>query len=216
MLVHLGESAAAETLRGELWIQADPVQLIRPDGETRETPSGPETEQAVLDALLEDARWIFSAMIYGLRITWRPPAASRGVQEALDIAPIALIPRGDPNLSVVQVTEDEGLIHVLLEYSPAASQRRRREGWLGQGYPGSSGSASAAMDDEAPRRTAIERAAVQALRARLRAREYNRPREIRARAALAAFPRIGLSAGRIRADVSIKIDLEPLVRFPVW
>ena len=216
MLVHLGESAAAETLRGELWIQADPVQLIRPDGETRETPSGPETEQAVLDALLEDARWIFSAMIYGLRITWRPPAASMGVQEALDIAPIALIPRGDPNLSVVQVTEDEGLIHVLLEYSPAASQRRRREGWLGQGYPGSSGSGSAAMDNAAPRRTAIERAAVQALRARLRAREYNRPREIRARAALAAFPRIGLSAGRIRADVSIKIDLEPLVRFPVW
>lgn len=128
MLVHLGESAAAETLRGELWIQADPVQLIRPDGETRETPSRPETEQAVLDTLLEDARWIFSAMIYGLRITWRPPAASMGVQEALDIAPIALIPRGDPNLSVVQVTEDEGLIHVLLEYSPAASQRRRREG----------------------------------------------------------------------------------------
>ena len=216
MLVHLGESPAAEILRGELWIQAPPVKLIRPGGETREIPSRPEIERAVLDALLEDARWIFSAMIYGLRITWRPPAASMGVQEALDIAPIALIPRGDPNLSVVQAAQDQGFIHVLLEYSPAASQRRRREGWLGQGYPGSSGSGSAAMDDEAPRRTAIERAAVQALRARLRAREYNRPREIRARAALATFPRIGISAGRIRADVSIKIDLEPIIHYPAW
>ena len=122
MLVHLGESPAAEILRGELWIQAPPVKLIRPGGETREIPSRPEIERAVLDALLEDARWIFSAMIYGLRITWRPPAASRGVQEALDIAPIALIPRGDPNLSVVQAAQDQGFIHVLLEYSPGGGR----------------------------------------------------------------------------------------------
>ena len=205
------EAAAAENLRGELWIKVDQAQFPRPDDEAGDIE---DIDRAARNTLFEDARWIFSAMIYGLQITWTPPAGSRGVQESIDIVPTALIPRGDPNLRVVQVIRDRGLLYILLEYRPIDSQRMRREGALGQRYPAASGSGTAAIDDETPRRTAMERAAVQALRGWLRAREYNRPQEIRAKAVLARFPRIGLSSGRIQADVTVKFDLEPPVHYP--
>ena len=172
-------------------------------------------ERNAVHSLLEDARWTFSAMIYGLDVVWTPPASSRGVEEVLEISSVALIPRGDPGLTATGVNRENGFIFVLLEYHPGDAQQARLRGWRGQSYPAGSGSGTVSIYHETPRRAAMEEAVKQALGRWLRAREYNRPKEIRGRVALACFPRIGRSGGGMKADVSIKIDLKPPIHYPV-
>jgi hypothetical protein len=167
-----------------------------------------------VEDLLEDARWAFSCMIYGFSVTWTPPAVSRSVSEELVIEPLALIPRGDPRMRTVSITRDNGLIYILLEYSPDTTQAARLAGWRGQDRPAASGSALVPVN-RGSRREVMEAAVKDALHQWLRVRDYNRPREIRGRAAFLRFPLIGLEGGSLKASVVIGMDLQPVRHYAI-
>lgn len=189
------------------------MEIVSPGENVRETGELSEREKNALDALLEDARWAFSGMIYGYSITWTPSSQGRAVEEELFIEPLALIPRGDPGMRTIAVVRENGFIFVLLEYTPDSTQERRLAGWGGQTFPAASGSGLVPVSLDA-RRTSIEAAMREALRSWLRAREYNRPREIKGRVALTEFPRTGLSGSLLRASVSLRMDLETVRSYP--
>lgn len=189
------------------------MEIVSPGENIRETGELSEREKNALDLLLEDARWVFSGMIYGYSVVWTPSSQSRSVEEELLIEPLALIPRGDPRMRTIAVVRENGFIFVLLEYDPDSTQERRLAGWNGQAFPAASGTGLIPISLDS-RRSAIEAAIREALRAWLRAREYNRPREIRGRVAFSEFPITGLSGSLLRAVVSLKMDLEELRAYP--
>lgn len=190
------------------------MEIVSPGENVRETGELSEREENALNVLLEDARWAFSGMIYGYSVTWTPSSVARSVDEELLIEPLALIPRGDPRMKTVSVVRENDFIYILLEYTPDATQESRLEGWNGEAFPSATGSGTAPINFGS-RRDAMEAALKETLRAWLRAREYNRPREIKGRVAFTEFPITGLSSGSIRAVVTLRMDLEPLRHYAV-
>lgn len=179
-----------------------PGELVRRDTD----PANRETQS--LELLLEDARWAISGMIYGFNVTWTPPARNRGVEEILLVEPVASIPRGDPKFRTVATHQENGFLYVTFEYRPDAVQQRRLDGWAGQAFPAASGGGTAPVMGWDSRREAMNEAIRNTLREWLRAREFNRPREIQGRVAFLNFPTTSLSAGSIRAAVSLRMDLK--------
>ena len=206
--------AGANPIRGEFWVREDLMEIVSPGENIRETGDISQRQEDALKELLEDARWAFSGMIYGFSVIWIPPSNARNVKEELLIEPLALIPEGDSRMRTVSLTRENGFLYVLLEYTPDSTQESRLEGWSGEVYPASAGAGTAAVNFGS-RRNAIKAAIKEALRAYLRVRDYNRPREIRGRAAFTAFPYTSLSKGSIKASVILRMDLEPLRAYTV-
>ncbi len=206
--------ARANPIRGEFWIREDLMEIVSPGEDFRETGNLTLRRENALKEVLEDARWAFSGMIYGFSVIWVPPYNARGVKEELLIEPLALIPAGDSRMRTVSLTRENGFLYVLLEYTPDSVQERRLEGWRGEVFPAAVGAGTAAVN-YGSRRDAVKAAVKEALRSYLRVRDYNRPREIRGRAALTEFPYTSLSYGSINAVVKLRLDLEPLRAYAV-
>ena len=200
---------AEDSIRGEFWVRRDLMDIVAPGENVREDGSYSERERLAMETLLEDARWVFSGMIYGFSFTWTPSASSRDVSEELGLEPLGLIPWGDPKMHTLAVVEENGFIYVQMEYRPDDSQRARLEGWSSQAYPVSTG-AGEVRALSSSRRDALEQGVKEAVRAWLRAREYNRPREVSGRVAFDKFPVTGLRANNIKAAVVVRLDLDPL------
>ena len=209
LLLLSAASSAALDLRGEFWVRRDMMDIHSPGANTRETGGYSDRERAEMETLLDDARWAFSGMIYGFEFTWTPGARGREVDEELVIEPLGLLPWGDPRLDILDVVEENGFLYVQLRYIPDETQQSRLEGWNSQAYPVASG-AGEVRALSSSRRDAMEQAIKESVRAWLRAREYNRPREVTGKVTFTEFPLISLRADSIRAAVSVRMILDPL------
>ncbi|MCK5735483.1 MAG: hypothetical protein KAH21_03350 [Spirochaetaceae bacterium] len=207
-------SVGANPIRGEFWVRDDLMEIVSPGDNLHESGDFSERQENAIKVLLEDARWAFSGMIYGYSVSWTPSSRARGIDEELLIEPLAQIPRGDSRMRTVSLTRENGFTYVLLEYSPDPSQESRLEGWRGEVFPAATGAGTAAVNFGS-RRDAMEAAIREALRAYLRVRDYNRPREINARVAFTEFPYTSLSNGSVKSVVRLRMDLEPLKHYSV-
>ncbi len=201
-------AGAAPPLQGELWVFRDLLEIMSPGDNRRETGAFSNREQAALEELLEDARWIISGMIYGYSFQWTPLSRAREVEEELLIRPLGLIPRGDPRLTISAVVEENGFLYVQLAYSPDEAQQARLRAWQSEAFPAASGKGSSSLFQGASRRKALEAAIRETVRAWLREREFNKPREVSGRVALTDFPVTGLTAGGIEASVRLRMMLK--------
>jgi len=213
-LFSMATSLMADPIRGEFWVRDDLMEIVSPGDNIRETGDFSERQKNALDSLLEDARWAFSGMIYGFSVSWTPPSRAREVEEDLQIEPLALIPRGDPRMRTVSVSRENGFVYILLEYSPDSSQERRLEGWSSEAFPAAAGAGSAPVNFGS-RRDAMKAAIREVLKAYLRVRDFNRPREIKGKVAFTKFPFTSLMSGSVRAAVQLRLDLEPLRPYTV-
>ncbi len=213
LLTSLAAGLGAEPIRGEFWVRRDMMDIHAPGENFRESGEFSERETQAIETLLEDARWAFSGMIYGFNFTWTPSSIAREVGEELLIEPLGAIPWGDPRMRTAAVVVENGFIYVQLEYSPDATQESRLEGWDSQAFPVAAGSGEV-RSLSSSRRDALEQGIKEAVRAWLRVREYNRPREVTGRIALDTFPLTGLRANNIKASVAVRMDLDPLRHYP--
>ncbi|MBI9099586.1 MAG: hypothetical protein JEY91_13995, partial [Spirochaetaceae bacterium] len=92
-----------------------------------ESKPGEEYEEEVIENLLEEARWVFSAMIYGLKITYTPSDISRSVEQFFEVELLAEIKRGDHRLVVYDTYLEDNLYHLFIRYSLDTYQNRRLE-----------------------------------------------------------------------------------------
>ncbi|MDF1568092.1 MAG: hypothetical protein P1P77_08735 [Spirochaetaceae bacterium] len=198
-----------------MWIRKDLLEIVQPGEQVRSGTDPTDEETQSLELLLEDARWAISGMIYGFDVTWTPSARNRGVDEILLVEPVASIPRGDPKFHTVATHEENGFLFITFEYRPDAVQQRRLDGWAGQAFPAASGAGNAPVMGWESRRDAMNAAIRNTLREWLRAREYNRPREIQGRVAFLNIPKTSMSAGSIRAVVSLRMDLKNVSHYTV-
>jgi len=205
---------SANPVRGEFWVKDDLMEIVSPGENSLGTGDLTFRQEKALEALLEDARWAFSGMIYGFSVRWTPPAGSRDIEEELLIEPLALIPRADPRMKTVSLSMENGFLYILLEYSPDETQERRLEGWKSEAFPAASGRGIAPVDRYS-RRDAMEAAIRETIRSYLRVRDYNRPRKITGRVAFTGFPFTSLISGSVSAVVRLRMDFEPLEHYVV-
>ena len=194
---------------GEFWGEVDPVEEIAA-GEQ-------EANEARVKAILEDAVYAFSGMVYGFTFRYVPVDFRREVAEELEIAPAAEIPWGDPGLSVVESSFVNGRQRLLIRYITHPEQSSWIEYWNSNVFPASSGYAEGnLLLGKREKQAAIERAIREAIREYLKPREANKPREISGMFAFDSVPRIIIDEGSYKAIVSVKLDIREVVPYKVF
>ncbi|MCL2879679.1 MAG: hypothetical protein FWF29_05470 [Treponema sp.] len=207
----------SEALRGEVWIELEPIQGMKVDEHY------PLDIKTASTRALEEAAVYYSAMIYGWSFHYDIGERARQIDEKLELTPVNLIPFGDPGLKVTQVENQDLRVHLWTDYEMTDAQQRRLSTWRqgnklsmqGVGY-GPLGGPVEASDWMSIKMAALNDAARAALRAALRASERNRPKEVNGFISLAAFPRYFFSDGRWAASARFKVEISEIIPFAAY
>ena len=195
-----GNSASDGYLSGEFWWEAEPFV-----GGIEYPASG----EKGLTFILEEARWIFSGMIYGFRFFYNPPEPGREVEEVYELEPLLTIPWGDPSLKVLNAWPRDNRYRADLEYRLSEYQMLHRMAWEGVVHPSAEGEGHYTLfEGFSGRRIALERGILQAVRNHFRPRYRNRPAAIEGRVVLMEAPYLVIREGEYIGRVRIRMDLE--------
>jgi len=189
---------AQDYIEGLLWISTDPVDPL-------EIEQMPLDDRALVLAMKEEALSYFSAMVYGMDFRYVPWDIARGIEEELEVSLSHWIPADDPGLKVVESWWDrrENRFWARFRYELEDHSRLWVQSWPTSSQLNLGGSSLSEMGGRwEMREQSVHRAIREGVRDYLRAREFNRPREITGRLALRAFPSFRGEAGRYNAQVS--------------
>lgn len=208
MAVFLAVSAAGwlsaeEVLVAEVWFDQSPI-----------LPAGVSEEASVDDtaqALLNEARYVFSGMIYGFSFVYTPSDRARQIAEVFRFEPVAEIPWSSPGLRVISTRREEYRTYGRFRYYVNRDQEARLAAWSSAALPRSAAEASASITGgRSAKYDAIESAAKEAVRAYLRTRVYNKPREIRGSLTFIDPPSTRLDAGSYVATVRVAMRIDTI------
>jgi hypothetical protein len=200
-----------ELLNLELWTELDPI-VENPD----RAPKAITNEEAY-KLVLDEARYLISGMIYGFSFTYTPSDNARGVKEYFDVQPIAQIPFGDKNLQVEAKQLDERRMYVRVTYLMFDHQESRRQSWMSLAFPTQMGKGEGNMLlGPKERITAYSQSIKEAVRSYLRARIFNKPREIRGAVLLVDCPTMAVFAGSYVATSRFKVNIMEIVPYTVF
>jgi hypothetical protein len=197
------------TLAGEFWVELDP--FIR----TEETY--PLEREEAHTRILEEARYVFSGIIYGYTFVYTPYDSRREVEEIFAIDAAATIPWGDPALTIAETRLQGNLLFALVRYTPADHQLRWIRMMESNIYDNATGTGSSDLfKGAAEKYGAIEEAVKSAIREYLRPRILNKPKEVTGKISLTDGPYIIIDAGEYAAKVSVRIDVDEIVPYRVY
>ena len=166
-------------------------------------------EEESIKLLLEEARYVFSAMIYGMDFNYVPSDKARSVEEEFSVEPVYQFPWGDKGLEVRDGRLEDGKYIADIRYRVSEEQLPWVFSWETNIYPDviSLGKGSL-YDGYEGKIEAVEDAVRQALRDYLRPRMYNKPGRISGTARLAGIPVFSMDSGRYlcRAKITLRID----------
>jgi len=180
-----------------------------------EARSDEDYEDQVYRSLLEEARWIFSAMIYGLTVIYTPSDLARDVDRLYDARLKAQIPFGDPRLYIYDTFVEDNVFHAFVRYELDPYQKRRVEYWESGVFGSSASYGFWPYFEEGSRINAIKDGIRVALENQLKPEIFNKPREIEAEVILRECPLITVDAGQNRAFVKIRSNVKNLQAYRV-
>ncbi len=192
----------------------DPAYIARiPDGE------------AAL-AVLAEARWVFSGMVWGFDYVYTPSDKARAIEELFEIRPRSTEAGVAMDLRPVSARLENTTLVALVAYRPNWIEQRQMASWKNssaaiQGSGTALAFRNGAEGEQADaqviaRRDAVTDAAQEALRAYLRGVTHNKPREVRGSFALAAAPRLFIRAGSWKATVKIYARVEEIIAYGAY
>ncbi len=200
--------AVNERLEVELWIDLEPVVVAEGDEEY------PLSRRTAVTRLLEEARTVISSMVYGYAFVYTPSDVIHRVQEVFGLEPLAEIVWGDPGLRVRQTRVLGTRLHAVIDYALADHQQVRRDSWSSGVIPRASGVGSGNVFlGFSERRTAFENAIKEAIRAHLRPRVFNKPREVRGEVLLWDTPSTHVASGEYFTRLNVKIRITDIVPY---
>ncbi len=200
----------SDILEGDLWAPFDPPVWEHPEI----VSVRPGDDEYIARVMLEIARRSFSLMIFGGEITYTPYDRARGVPESVELTLGGEIPWGDPSLKVLtsHIDPKQNAVLTRFRYHLGAEQLWRLQPWRSGALSAAGGIGSVAWKWDADTYWAgMEQAIKEAVRAWLRARHFNKPREIIVRFNLREMPVFRLEAGQLVTRVKI-LMLPPEVR----
>ncbi len=189
-------------LEGEILAPFDPPVWQDPEMEG----GRPGQDEVTLTTLFEIARIVFSYMVYGGSLTYVPSDLARGVGEEVRAIPAHEIRWGDTALTQHHrwIDEENGQLVSGFRYTLSASQKRNLELWLSGSLSGAGATGTARWAYKAGvYRESMEQAFKESLRAWLRLRHYNKPREINVTFRLRSVPVFRIEAGVLHTRVNI-------------
>jgi hypothetical protein len=207
--VAIGLSASEERVEVVVWVELDPMIVVG-----QEYPLSIET---AAERLLEEARLLLSAMIYGYRFSYTPLDRSRDVETQFDLTPLASIKWGDPRLSISYTEVRDSRFFGKVAYRLREHQTARRESWASSVNPLSSGRGEESLFiGPTAKFQAFQEAIRQAVRNHARKLSPNKPREITGEVVLWEEPSTIIVSGSYVSSVVVKLyvrDIVPYVLF---
>ncbi len=184
-------------------------------------PKFPDSDSA--KAVLAEAAWVFSGMIWGFDYVYTPSDKVRKVEEFFTITPRGAIRPGDPGMRVESVRTEGVVILATITYLPESTARREYFSWSGAVYAAAQGKGGAPslppVGQLAPagrlesRRAAISAATREALREYLRGQTHNKPREVRGTCAFAMPPRVAIISGSYAATLRLRVSVTEIIPY---
>jgi hypothetical protein len=192
-----------DAIVAEFWTERTVIAFDEGAGGT------PKRTPVPIERLLEEARYVFSGMIYGFSFAYTPSDTLRSVEEQFTIEPIAQIPWGDPGLTVMDTREAEDRVYVRIRYFLNEYHGPWITMWQSNTLPTNSAFGEAPVYRGVENKIeAINQGVKQAVRHYLRQRVYNKPKLITGEAVLQSPPRTVIKAGAYRAAVDVKMKFE--------
>lgn len=199
---------AAVFLEGEFWVELEPMVRFE------EADAGTSEDQ--IRVLLEEARFVYSGMLYGFSFRYVPLDLRREVEEEFEITPLAEIAWGDPRLTVAESRYSNGRRYLIIRYQPQENQLAWVRFWDSNIHAVSTAYGTGdVFHGQEEKRAAIEEGLKEAIRGYLRPREYNKPKEISGRVAFAEVPYVVIDSGYYRAKVEAKLDIREIVPYNI-
>ena len=206
-----------DTIRGEVWIELEPIYGFRLDSEY------PLTWQTASMRALQETAWYFSGMIYGWSFHYDIGERARGIAEDFSVfEPMGEIPWADPRLRVTDVEHHDTYLRIWADYHLSEIQQRRVHQWRTGTVRNAQAMGYCPMQGPTPesgwldiRNAVLKDAARAAVRGMLQASERNRPKEATGYISLASFPRFYVDSGRWAAFVRFRIQINEIIPFAV-
>jgi len=197
-----------DILSGVFWCEYEPIVA---------GTEYPQTDEEAARLVLEEARYIFSGMIYGFSFHYTPSDRARGVDELFELDLIHSIPWGDENLRIIGGSVDREYYRAGIRYELEDFQQRRLDYWESNMFPMVSGSGSGDLFvGREGKHEAIRQAVKNAVRNYLRPRYFNKPMEITGEAVPVEVPYVVIDAGGYHAGVLIKLRIREVLPYPVY
>lgn len=194
-------------------LKASPFEDMGPD--EFEAKPGENYEEEVMKAMLEEARWVFSAMIYGLEVEYTPSDIAREVDRLFTAELLAEIPFGDPALEIYDTFLENNLFHTFIRYELNSYQERRIEYWNSGVFESGTAYGFFPYFQDESRINAIKDGIRIALENQLKPEVFNKPESIEAEVLLRESPSINLEAGQNRAFVKIRSHIKDVRHYRV-
>jgi hypothetical protein len=198
--------AADEYVVAEVWAELDPIVA---DGGVRPLP-----REVALDRLLDEVQYVVSGLVYGYRFAYVPGDPSREISESFELEPYAMIPRGDPGLTVLQTWVDQDKLVARVGYEVSGEQQGWYEGWHSSANSRSTGiGVSSLFLGPVNKIAAVSDGVRSAVREHVRASEFTRPQQITGAVLLASYPEFGIVRGNYQATVDVLLQIDRIDRF---
>jgi hypothetical protein len=191
------------------WIELEP--LVRIEAEY------PIPLEKAERRLLEEARILFSGMVYGWTFLYTPGDRERRVEESFLLTPIAEIPWGSPRLAVRETEVAELKLFARISYTLNDDELARRMSWEGNSAAVSTGRGTANVFKGPAEKLASLRDAIRdAVQNHLSTRVLNKPREIMGEIVLWEDPYTIVRAGTYTTTARIKLQVQELVPYRIF
>lgn len=199
-----------EKINGEFWTELEPMTI-------ESAQYGPPSREAAVRAMLEEARFVFSGMVYGFSFIYTPPDKTRQVKEVFSLTPLAEIPFGSAQLEVRQTYMEEGKLFAIIDYHLKEYEGYRVAGWDANTFVQLTGIGEGVyFTGPEEKITAHKNSAKSALREYLRELVYNKPKQVKGEFIFAESPRIFAAGGKYVSTVSINLQLDEIKEYTAF
>ncbi len=210
LLLSLPAFGIGETLYVRPWCELDPWVRVGAD-------EYPLTEEIASRRILEEARTLFSAMVYGYTFVFTPSDASRKVSEVFELTPVAEIPWGVREIRVIETTTEGARFYARLSLALPEAEARRRSAWSSAGSVLCTGNGEASLfGGYTAKMEALKNAIKNAIRSDLSPRILNKPREVRGEVVLWEDPLTGIGSGQYKTTAKVRLRVTEIVPYRIF
>jgi hypothetical protein len=206
-----------EVLRGEVWVELEPMYGNRPDVEY------PVTRETAARRALQGAALYYAGMIYGWSFHYDIGERARGIAEEFELEPMGEIRWGDPALNIAEVETRGSRLRVWTDYRLSEIQQKRIQIWRMDMVRNAQGIGYCPIQGPSPdsgwldiQDAVLKDAARAAVRAMLRGSERNRPKEATGFISLASFPRFFIDSGQWVTVARFRVQINEIIPFAAY
>ncbi len=167
--------------------------------------------------ILEEARVLLSAMVYGYTFDYIPFDAARKVLETFQLTPVAQIAWGADRVRVVETDVEDTRLYARVSCTLTDFELSRRNAWSSGAVDMATGTGEGDLfKGYTDKITALQNAIKEAIRENLRTRVLNKPREVKGEVLLWEDPRTVVRAGRYFTTAKVRLHVSEIVPYRIF